>query len=146
MIERKLFILESYYQRGSNKQMWRIINSEGLSWREDVNQYTFVKPSICRVGVVVEVTRVQSLLESSGDTWNFLGVISKGPKLDILQNDGERYRKAVLEKVPSHQHICSNCGMPCNHDETSPRAQRARSADESSLRHHVVDKPRPREN
>jgi hypothetical protein len=68
MVERKLFILESYYQRGSNEQRWRI-TSEGLTWREEVDKYTFVKPEICRVGVVVEVTRVQSLLQSSGDTW-----------------------------------------------------------------------------
>ncbi|ETI23196.1 hypothetical protein G647_04993 [Cladophialophora carrionii CBS 160.54] len=139
MVERKLFILESYYQRGSNEQKWRIINSEGLSWREDIDQYTFVKPSICRIGVVVEVTRVQSLLQSSGDTWDFLGVLSKGPKLDILKNDGERYRKAILEKVSSQQHLCSNCGMPCTHN---PPPQRVRSADESSVHINTVQKAR----
>ena len=69
MTERKIFMLESYYLNGNKDQLWRITNSEGLSWREDINQYTLVPPVYCRSGVFEEMTRVQSLLECTGDRW-----------------------------------------------------------------------------
>ena len=69
MAERKLFILESYYARGSNKQMWRNTTPGGLSWYANIDNFTFVLPEICRAGVVEQITGLQTLLESSGDKW-----------------------------------------------------------------------------
>ncbi len=69
MVERKMFILESYYARGSNKQMWRNTTPAGINWYASVDNFTFVSPEICRPGVVEQVSGLQALLESSGDKW-----------------------------------------------------------------------------
>jgi hypothetical protein len=69
MAERRLFILESYYPRDNRNESWRIINADGLSWREDITQFTFIRPVYCKPAVFDEMTKVQSLLERSGDKW-----------------------------------------------------------------------------
>ncbi|KAJ9612051.1 hypothetical protein H2200_003646 [Cladophialophora chaetospira] len=123
MVERKLFILEAYYIQGNNRQMWRVTTPGGLSWYANIEEFTFIPLEICRTGVLEQVSAIQALLESSGDKWKFLGVLSRGPNGNILRNDGERYRKAILEKVATRQHVCNNCGMVCSHSETSPPVQ-----------------------
>ena len=69
MVERKLFILESYYSFDRRVQMWRVTNPEGISWYEDIDQYSFVPLSYCRAGVVTEVSKIQSKLQASGNKW-----------------------------------------------------------------------------
>lgn len=68
MIERRLLMLESYYTKDADKQMWRLTNPPGLPFHDDVNEFVFVRPAHCRPAVVDEVSKVISLL-SANEEW-----------------------------------------------------------------------------
>jgi hypothetical protein len=69
MAQRKLFVLESYYEQGKKNPLWRLMNFDGLNWDENPKQYCFVRPSACRNEITIEVTKIQALLEANGDKW-----------------------------------------------------------------------------
>ncbi|OAP56930.1 hypothetical protein AYL99_09042 [Fonsecaea erecta] len=116
MAERRLVILESFYLKDNNKQLWRITNPPGLPFYDSINDYEFVRPAHCRPGVIDEMSKILALMSTTND-WKFIGVISKGPAGEILKPDGDHYRRAVIERVSCNAHACNHCGMPYSRNE-----------------------------
>jgi hypothetical protein len=68
MAERRLLMLESYYDN-SGKGMFRLTNSPGLPFYEDLKRYILYGPTECKPAVIDEVTKVVLLLSSSCEKW-----------------------------------------------------------------------------
>ncbi|KEF61893.1 uncharacterized protein A1O9_03465 [Exophiala aquamarina CBS 119918] len=101
MVERRLLMLESYYATHDSKnQHWRLTNAPGLPFDEPLDNYEWFVPAHCIPALVDEVSRVISLMSLSGDQWRLIGVLIKGPGGLLRHQDGTRYRRALIEKVP----------------------------------------------
>lgn len=120
MPERRLLILESYSTDNPNREQWRLMNAPGLPFSDDLRQYVFYEPVHCRPAVLDEITKVLSLFNSSYGVWRLIGVIIKGPKGAVLAMDGNRYRRAIIERVPVPPHICATCGQRCHQSDGNP--------------------------
>ena len=68
MVERRLLMLEAYYPKDGNKQLWRLTNPPGLPFHDNVTDYSIAKPVYCKPGVVDAVTNVIALMSTS-DEW-----------------------------------------------------------------------------
>ncbi|RVX69388.1 hypothetical protein B0A52_06984 [Exophiala mesophila] len=111
--ERRLLIFESL-PVGPNREEWRLMNAPGLPFSDDVRQYLFFEPCHCKAGIITELAKAISLLNSTAEVWRAFGVIIKGPKGVVLEMDGEKYRRAVIEKVSAPPHVCTTCGQSCH--------------------------------
>lgn len=132
MPERRLLILESYTTTSPDREQWRLMNAPGLPFADDLRQYAFFEPVHCKPGVLDEITKVLSLLNSTLDAWKAVGVIIKGPKGEILKMDGDRYRRAIIEKVAGPAHICTTCGQRCHQSNGNAATLRSSVASSQS--------------
>lgn len=63
-------MLEAYSTNDEpNKQLWRLTNSPGLPFNDNLNNYELRRPAHCKPAVVDEVSRIISLMSLSGDQW-----------------------------------------------------------------------------